>query len=126
MPSYCFLFDKEADVKALPSKIAVQAKLGVPWPIMNDGEINDMVVKQAKEITESIVNAGVYLPNHPELKGTALHNYLVKSQGVALIAYIQKLGAYKEVKKEHPVPPSSLNPDSHRETAAPQSPDNKL
>jgi len=125
MPSYFFLFDKDADIKALPSKIAVQARLGVPWPAMNEGEINDMVVKQAGEIAKSIVDAGVYLPAHPELKGYALQNYLAKSEGVALIAYVQKLGAYKEVKKDHPVAPSSFNPDSHRETAAPQSPDNK-
>jgi len=114
MPSYWFLFDNPTDVKALPGKIKAQVALGVPWPAMTDAEITDHVESQAQDIAKSIVDSGAYFPNKPELKGDALRNHLVKSQGVALIAYVQKLGAYKNVKKAQPAQPSSLNPDSHR------------
>jgi cytochrome c oxidase cbb3-type subunit I/II len=114
MPSYWFLFEKETDVKALPGKIKAQVTLGVPYPVMTDADITDRVETQAQDIAKSIVDAGVYFPKNPELKGDALRNHLVKSQGVALIAYVQKLGAYKNVKKAQPAEPSSLNPDSHR------------
>lgn len=114
MPSYWFLFEKDADVKSLPNKIRAQVALGVPYPIMTNAEITDQVETQAQEIANSIVDAGLTLPNKPELKGDALRNYLAKSQGIAVIAYVQKLGAYQEIKKSQPAAPAILNPDSHR------------
>jgi hypothetical protein len=51
------------------------------------------------------------------LQGDALRNHLAKSQVVAVIAYLQKLGAYREVKKDRPAEPSTLDPDSHRKAA---------
>ena len=62
--------------------------------------------------------AKVYLPSKPDLQGDALRNHLAKSQVVAVIAYLQKLGAYHEVKKAHPGQPSALDPDTHRSKPA--------
>ncbi len=117
MPAFPWLFDTDTDVKALPNKIAVQVKLGIPWPALNQHEITDMVETQAQEIAKSLVDAKVYLPSKPDLQGDALRNHLAKSQAVAVIAYLQKLGAYHEVKKDHPGEPSIFNPDSHRQAA---------
>ena len=100
MPAYPWLFEKETDVKPLPNKIAVQVKLGVPWPALNQHEIPDMVETQAQEIAKSLVDAKVYLPAKPDLQGDDLRNHLAKSQVVAVIAYLQKLGAYREIKKD--------------------------
>jgi cytochrome c oxidase cbb3-type subunit I/II len=117
MPAFPWLFDQDTDVKALPNKIAVQARLGVPWPALNAHEITDLVETQAQEIAKSLVAAKVYLPAKPDLQGDALRNHLAKSQVVAVIAYLQKLGAYREVKKDRPAEPSTLDPDSHRKAA---------
>lgn len=114
MPAFPWLFEQETDVKALPNKIAVQVQLGVPWPALNQHEITDMVETQAQEIAQSLVAAKVYLPGKPELQGDALRNHLAKSQVVAVIAYMQKLGAYHDVKKAHPGEPFALDPDTHR------------
>jgi cytochrome c oxidase cbb3-type subunit I/II len=114
MPAFPWLFETPTDVKSLPNKIAVQARLGVPWPALNQHEITDMVETQAQEIAQSLVDAKVYLPGKSELQGDALRNHLAKSQAVAVIAYLQKLGTYHEVKKDRPAGPSALDPDSHR------------
>jgi len=118
MPAYPWFFEKETDVKSLPGKIAAQVKLGVPWPAMNQHEIRDMVESQSQEIAQSLVDAKVYLPTKPDLKDDALRNHLAKSQVVAVIAYLQKLGAYREVEKEHPGKPTPLDPDSYRTVEA--------
>jgi cytochrome c oxidase cbb3-type subunit I/II len=113
MPPYPFLFENLTDVKALPGKIKIQTKLGVPWEKLSDAEIIDRAQIQALEIADSIVASDGYMPGKPELKGISLRDALAKSQGVAVIAYLQKLGTYKDVKKEQPGAPSALNPDSH-------------
>ncbi len=118
MPAYPWLFEKDTDVKALPGKIAAQVKLGVPWPAMNQHEIRDSVETQAQEIAANLVDSKVSLPSKPDLQGDALRNHLAKSEIVALIAYVQKLGAYREVEKEHPTGPKTLNPDSFRTVEA--------
>ena len=114
MPAYPWLFDDKADLKALPEKIAAQVTLGVPWPAMNQHEILDMAQLQALEIADSLIAAKVYLPDKPELQGLALRDQLASSKFVALTAYLQKVGAYREVTKDKPAEPSMLNPDSHR------------
>jgi cytochrome c oxidase cbb3-type subunit I/II len=114
MPAYPWLFEKETDVKSLHNKIRKQAALGVPWPALNEHEIRDMAESQAQEIAKSLVDAQVFLPTKPDLKGDELRNHLAKTQVVALIAYVQKLGSYKEVHKDK-TEPSNLNPDSHRD-----------
>jgi cytochrome c oxidase cbb3-type subunit I/II len=118
MPAYPWLFENKTDVKSLPDKIRAQVAVGVPWPALSKHEITDMVETQAQEISKSLVDAKVYLPSKPDLKGDDLRNHLANTQVVALIAYMQKLGAYREVKPENPGKPRALDPDSQRKTAA--------
>ena len=89
---------------------------------MSQHEIRDMVETQAQEIAASLVAAKVYLPDKPDLQGDALRNHLAKTQVVALIAYIQKLGAYREVVKDasRPSPPTSIRtPTASRPPTSP-------
>jgi cytochrome c oxidase cbb3-type subunit I/II len=114
MPPYPWLFDTKADLKGLPSKIAVQTLLGVPWPAMTNDAIEQSARDQGVELAESLVKAGAFLPLQPDLSHDALRNQLADSKVVALIAYIQKLGAYQQVT----APPNKgghlLDPDSYR------------
>ena len=73
-----------------------------------------MVETQSREIAASLVAAKVYLPAKPQLAGEELRDSLAKTKAVALIAYIQKLGACRPVAKEGPAMPTPLNPDSYR------------
>ena len=116
MPAYPWLFEKNTDVKSLPKKIAIQSQLGVPWPAMNQHEIRDQVETQSQEIAQSLVDAKVYLPAKAELQGDQLRNHLAKTEVVALIAYLQKIGTYREVGKDEPRGPIPLDPDSQRKS----------
>ena len=118
MPPYPWLFERDTDVASLPKKIAVQTKLGVPWPAMNQHEIRDMALAQADEIAASLVGK-VTLPGKPDLQGDELRKELAKKEVIALIAYMQKLGAYREVTRENPGKPIPLDPDSYRNTRIP-------
>jgi cytochrome c oxidase cbb3-type subunit I/II len=117
MPNYAFLFDKKTDVKALPSKIAVQVRLGVPYPPMNEQQILEDARKQAVGIKNDLVKAGAS-PNVSE-----------ESQLIALISYLQKLGQSDQVENppvvtplaNRPFPITPDVPDRHR-TAAVGSP----
>jgi cytochrome c oxidase cbb3-type subunit I/II len=122
MPSYPWLYESKADFKSLPKKIAVQQKIGVPWPAMNKDEIEQNAREQAMEIATNLVQGGVFVDAKPNLKGDELRNYLAEQKIVALIAYMQKLGAYREVKPEGGVKPSPLDPDSYRKAAMPVDP----
>jgi len=113
MPAYPWLFENKTDIKSLPTKIATQVKLGVPWPAMSQHEIRDMALVQANEIAESLVAAKVSLPSDPQLEGEQLRRVLAEKQVVALIAYVQKLGAHRVITKE-PTGPTMLNPDKNR------------
>ncbi|MEI7955345.1 MAG: cytochrome-c oxidase, cbb3-type subunit I, partial [Verrucomicrobiota bacterium] len=110
MPAFPWLFEQDADIKSLPAKIAAQVRIGVPWPAMNQNEIFAQVEKQSQEIAESLVASKVFLPSKPKLAGSDLRNYLHTTKAVALIAYIQKLGAYHVVTKDGPTMPIPLNP----------------
>ncbi|MFZ9935641.1 MAG: cytochrome-c oxidase, cbb3-type subunit I [Luteolibacter sp.] len=115
MPSYPWLFEKDTDIKSIHKRIKVQRALGVPWPAMTRDEVEGKALAQAREIAESLKNV-VTLPGKPELKGDALVMEMEKKQVIALIAYVQKLGAYREVTKEEPGP-TPLDPDSYRRTS---------
>jgi cytochrome c oxidase cbb3-type subunit I/II len=81
MPSFPWLANKKIDIKALPSKIAVLRTLGVPYPEWTDAEIEASVEDQAITLTKDLQANGKRLqPN---------------TQMTALIAYVQKLGAYE-------------------------------
>jgi len=86
----------------------------VPWPAMTHDAIEQSARDQGVELAESLVKAGAFLPLQPDLSHDALRNQLADSKVVALIAYIQKLGAYQQVT----TPPNKngrpLDPDSYR------------
>jgi cytochrome c oxidase cbb3-type subunit I/II len=81
MPSYPWLAQKKINVEALPSKLAVLRRLGVPYPEWDEAAIHDQVATQAESIARDLQSKGKVLqPN---------------TQMTALIAYLQKLGAYE-------------------------------
>jgi cytochrome c oxidase cbb3-type subunit I/II len=117
MPAYPWLFTKKTDVQALPGKIAVQRKVGVPYDPMTPNEIIDSAKKQAIDIAQGLVSGddGVKVTKadgtEPQTREEAAA-YLAERQIVALIAYLQKLGVYDEVpKKEKPEIPGPLDFD---------------
>ncbi|MCC5841789.1 MAG: cytochrome-c oxidase, cbb3-type subunit I [Opitutales bacterium] len=79
MPAYPWLATKTAPLDALPARIRVQRFLGVPYPEWSPEEIREMALEQAEEIVARLEAAG--------------HYARADSQMVALIAYLQKLGA---------------------------------
>lgn len=103
MPSYHWLEKKKADIMALPGKIAVQRKLGVPYPPMTNQEIQQRAIDQGVEIAKDLRERGAYVD--PD------------SQMVALIAYLQKLGHYRDLKAESLTPASS--PEAEPDQSAP-------
>ena len=112
MPAYPFLFEKKTDYKSLPKRIAIQVALGVPWPAMDKHQIEQSARDQAMKISASLVKAGAYLPDQPELQGDSLMRHLTETQVVALISYMQKLGAYQQIETTRKT--QALDPDSFR------------
>jgi cytochrome c oxidase cbb3-type subunit I/II len=112
MPPYRFLFSKEVDFKSLPNRIAVQRRLGVPWPAMDKHSIEQSARDQAMKISEALVQSGAYLPDQTKLQDEELMRHLAETQVVALIAYMQKLGVYETVETKRKK--QALDPDSHR------------
>ncbi len=99
MPAYPWLFTKDTDVKALPRKIFVQRKLGVPYEPMTKDEILQGALEQATKIAITLVDAeGVDIPGaeHIESRSEAIA-HLKDKQIIALIAYLQKLGSYEDL-----------------------------
>lgn len=78
MPNYPWLFENKTDILALPDKIAVQQRLGVPYPAMTRHEIEQKAIEQGSLIATDLKAAGAFA--YPD------------SQIVALIAYLQKAG----------------------------------
>ncbi|MFW5874455.1 MAG: cytochrome-c oxidase, cbb3-type subunit I [Verrucomicrobiota bacterium] len=82
MPNYPWLFEKETRIKDLPAKIRAMRMLGVPYPIdLSEEEIQAQVDEQAAGIVERLAEKGAHTEPDKEI--------------VALIAYLQKLGAYE-------------------------------
>jgi cytochrome c oxidase cbb3-type subunit I/II len=114
MPTYGWLVETKADLKTLPARIAAQTRLGVPWPAMTKDEIEQSARDQGMEIATSLVKAGAFLADQPNLGQDQLRNQLAESRMVALIGYLQKLGAYQTVEEPLQSLPRPLDPDSHR------------
>ena len=89
MPAYPWLSANNTDVAALPSKIAVQRTLGIPYPNWTPDQINTRVAEQARNISTELRTAGAYVAPEKEI--------------VALIAYLQHLG-----KSETLTPPAGV------------------
>jgi cytochrome c oxidase cbb3-type subunit I/II len=83
MPDYPWLFTDKTDTTALPSKLAVQRKIGVPYAAMSDAEIQQACDAQAGAIAADLKNAGAEVAPEREI--------------VALISYLQKLGKAEKV-----------------------------
>lgn len=83
MPDYVWLYTDKTDTAALVNKIAVQRKIGVPYPAMSDTAIQQACDTQAGAIAADLKNAGAEVPPDREI--------------VALISYLQKLGKSEKV-----------------------------
>ena len=105
------------EFKKLPRKIAVQQKVGVPYPPLTKAEIKDSAQKQALDIaTRLIRDAKVSVPGMEKVDPDEQIQRLSKTQMIALIAYIQKLGAYDEVDPKTKERKLINNPDDHHIT----------
>jgi cytochrome c oxidase cbb3-type subunit I/II len=83
MPDYPWLFTDKTDTLALPNKLAVQRKIGVPYPAMTEAEIHRACITQAGAIADDLKNAGAEVAPDREI--------------VALISYLQKIGKAEKV-----------------------------
>jgi len=83
MPDFEWLFTDKTDIAALPNKIAVQRKLGVPYAAMTESDIDNSCAAQAALIVDDLKKAGAEVPPDREI--------------VALISYLQKLGKSEKV-----------------------------
>ena len=123
MPAYPWLVSKKTDMKALPRKIFVQRKLGVPYDAMTKDEIMQQALEQATKIATGLVDEDVIIPvdNPPTTRATAIA-HLADKQIIALIAYLQKLGAHTVLEPESGDPSTSPFdiPDRRREHDAPE------
>ena len=115
MPNYPWLFNKETDFKALPGKVAVQQRLGVPFPIMTPEEIEQHAREQALGIAEGLVTENVKIVPDKDGKeptnAAEARDHLAGKEIIALIAYLQKLGTFEEVEpKKKPTEPRIIKP----------------
>lgn len=78
MPSYAFLLDREMDTAAVPARIRVMQRLGVPYPDGYDRQANAVLMGQAEKVRASLASDGIKTPANREV--------------IALIAYMQRLG----------------------------------
>ncbi len=83
MPNFPWLFTDKTDVAALPNKIAVQRRLGVPFPPMTADQLQSSIGKQEQLLSDELKVAGAEVPPDREI--------------IALIAYMQKLGKSEQV-----------------------------
>jgi cytochrome c oxidase cbb3-type subunit I/II len=113
MPPYPWFFENKTDFKSLPKRIAVQQTLGVPYPAMTKDEIEQSAREQAMAIADTLKESA-YLPDQPDLSGDELRNYLAERQIIAVIAYMQKLGAYTEQELDKNKP-DTFDPDQQRQ-----------
>lgn len=82
MPPYPWLLEKTVDWDRLPGKIAAMRALGVPYPNWTPEEILQVTAEQAQSIVDDLEKN--FRSTEPD------------RQIVALIAYLQKLGAYED------------------------------
>ncbi len=83
MPSYASMLQHNTDIAALPSKLAAQRTLGVPYPNWTPEQINTRVAEQAIAIAADLKTAGAYVAPEKEI--------------IALIAYLQHLGKFEAI-----------------------------
>jgi cytochrome c oxidase cbb3-type subunit I/II len=79
MPAYPWLYTKEVNPEITPKKIRAMITLGVPYPKDYDKKCVEEMNAQAKKITDELIASGAKDVN-------------AKSEVIALIAYMQRLG----------------------------------
>lgn len=104
MPSYHWLERKNTDIKSLPGKIAAQQKLGVPYPAMTRDVIEQSALEQGIEIAKDLRARGAFVD--PE------------KQIIAMIAYLQKLGHFTDLRAAPTAPTAPTTPAATAKTAA--------
>ena len=80
MPAYPWLYTQRTDLAALPNKIAVQTKMGVPFPPRTPDEIREASLAQGQTIVDDLAQYDIKISPDKEI--------------IALIAYLQQLGKY--------------------------------
>ncbi len=90
MPPYPWLLERGVDFGALPGRVAALRRLGVPYPDWSDAEVIALAQAQAAAIAADL---------EANFRATAPDRQIV-----ALIAYLQKLGAYEEPAPAAPGP----------------------
>lgn len=86
MPSYPWLLKNDLDLSLTPAKINAMKKLGVPY---TDGDV--LRANANLKIQAQVISS--------KLKEQGLEDNVESKEIIALIAYLQKLGARSEVKK---------------------------
>ena len=104
MPSYHWLERKNTDIKSLPGKIAAQQKLGVPYPAMTRDVIEQSALEQGIELAKDLRARGAFVD--PE------------KQIIAMIAYLQKLGHFTDLRAAPTAPTAPTTPAATAKTAA--------
>jgi cytochrome c oxidase cbb3-type subunit I/II len=95
MPAYDWLLRDTVDWRVLPSRIAVQRRLGVPYPETTEDEIIAEAKAEAATIAADLRTAGARVEDDREI--------------VSLIAYLQRLGKL-EARPKATAPLSAIEP----------------
>jgi cytochrome c oxidase cbb3-type subunit I/II len=80
MPAYPWLYSQRTDLAALPNKINVLRKMGVPFAPMTPEEIQAVSIAQGQTIVDDLAQYDIRISPDKEI--------------IALIAYLQQLGKY--------------------------------
>jgi cytochrome c oxidase cbb3-type subunit I/II len=83
MPAYPWLEEQVLTISDTKAKIRAMKKLGVPYSDYDVRDANEILQKQAQEITASLSKEGIKIKSDREI--------------IALIAYLQRLGT--DIKK---------------------------
>ena len=116
MPSYHWLYEEKLDLASLPTRIAAQRRLGVPYPPLSADEIEQQAREQSIAIGKSLFEGPSPVGHAPMKNATPeeLVRYFSDRKITALIAYIQKLGTYREIEADPKRKPNPLDPDSYQ------------
>ncbi len=86
MPRYPWLLEWELDVESLPAKISVMRTLGVPYPEGYEDQCIADLEAQAAQVADDLLESGIPAEPNKDI--------------IALIAYLQRLGADIQAKPE--------------------------
>ncbi len=104
MPAYPWLYLQTADFAALPSKIRVLRKLGVPFPDRTVEQLRAEFLAQGEAIVSDLAKSGIEISPDKEV--------------IALIAYIQQLGKAQSAPADAPPPAAPQAPQANPLQAA--------